>query len=116
METRGLTKSERLRLRRDFDKVFSEGRSVADENLRIVYVENGLDIRRIAVVVRKRIGKAVFRNRLRRLIKEVFRLNKEYFPNGMDYVFVVREGMKDRRDIGYWEMEKIIKRLLEKLR
>ncbi len=116
METRRLRKEERLRLRKDFDRIFSFGRSVSDENLRIIFVKNGLGIRRIGIIIRKKIGKAVFRNRLRRLVKEVFRLNKEKFPKGYDYVFIVREGLKGRRDIKYFEMEEIILKLLERLK
>ncbi len=114
MEARRLRREERLRLRRDFDRVFSEGRSVHDENLRIVYVENGLGYPRFAVVVRKKLGKAVYRNRLKRLIREVFRLNKEKFPS-VDMVFVVRDGLKGRKNIKYWDVERIVLKLLEKM-
>ena len=115
METRRLTRQERLRLRRDFDRVFSEGKSVYNDYLRLVYIKNGLDHPRIAVVVRKKIGKAVFRNRLRRLVKEVYRLNKEKFPK-IDAVFVFRDKAKNLKGIKYRDMEKIVLDLVEKLR
>jgi ribonuclease P protein component len=115
VETRRLTKEERLRLRRDFDRIFSQGRSVHNAYLRLVYIENGLDHPRIAIVVKKKIGKAVFRNRLRRLVREVYRLNKEKFPN-VDVVFVFRDRAKDLKKPSYWDMERIVLDLVEKMR
>ena len=115
MEARRLTREERLRLRRDFDRVFREGRSVANEYLRLVYVENGLDHPRMGVVTRKRLGKAVFRNRLRRLAREFFRLNKEKFPR-VDVVFYFRDGSRELRGMKYRQFEEMALRLLEMMR
>ena len=114
MEAHRLSREERLRLRRDFDRVFSSGKSVSNDYLRAVYVENGLDHPRFAVVVKKKIGKAVFRNRIKRLIREVYRLNKEKFPN-VDVVFVVRDNMKDMKGIKYEDMKRIVLSLVEKM-
>ncbi len=44
---------------------------------------------RLAVVVRKKIGKAVKRNRIRRIVKEFFRINQYSLPRG-DYVVIVK--------------------------
>ncbi len=116
METRCLTREERLRLKRDFDAVFQEGKSVANEYLRIVYRKNGKALTRIGVVIKKKIGKAVYRNRLRRLIKEVFRNNKREFPKGYDLVFIVKEGLRDWKEIKYQDMLKIVLELVKRLR
>ncbi len=115
VETRRLTKEERLRLKRDFRRVFTKGKSVSNDYVRLVYLENGLDHPRIAVVVRKKIGKAVFRNRLRRLVKEFYRLNKERFPN-YDVVVLFREKSKNLRDAKLDDIGKILTELLEKLK
>ncbi len=115
METRRLTKEERLRLKRDFRRVFTKGKSVSNDYVRLVYLENGLDHPRIAVVVRKKIGKAVFRNRLRRLVKEFYRLNKERFPN-YDVVVLFREESKNLKGVKLDDIGKILTELLEKLK
>ena len=115
METRRLTREERLRLKRDFKRVFTEGRSVSNEYVRLVYKENGLGHPRIAVVVRKKIGKAVYRNRLRRLVKEFYRLNKEKFPN-YDVVVLFREKSKNLKGAKLDDIGEILTELLEKLK
>ena len=117
METRSLKKEERLRLRRDFDRVFSKGESVKNEYLRVVFTKNEIGFRRIGVVVRRKIGKAVYRNRLRRLIKEVFRNNKDIFPESVDVVFLVRDGLKGmEKGMNYWKMLEMVRDVLNKMK
>jgi ribonuclease P protein component len=51
---------------------------------------NGLGHPRLGLTVPRRVGKAVRRNRLKRLLREAFRLNQHELPQGMDYVVLVR--------------------------
>lgn len=82
----------RIRLQRDFDRIFSRRISAADERLIVYGCENGLPHPRVAVSVPRKIGKAVRRNRWRRLIREAFRLLRERLPPGLDLVVVARPG------------------------
>ncbi len=117
METGSLSRRERLRLRRDFDRVFKEGKSVLEDFLRVIYVENGLDLRRMGIVVKKRLGKAHVRNRLKRLVREAFRRNKGIFPQGIDMVFVFRGDDVERvRNLKYSDVEDVLKKLAERMR
>ena len=45
---------------------------------------------RIGITVSKKLGKAVVRNRVRRRLREVYRLNEELFAPGWDIVVVAR--------------------------
>lgn len=47
---------------------------------------------RLGVTVSRRVGIAVVRNRIKRILREVFRLHSEWFDAGRDYVFVARSG------------------------
>jgi len=116
VETRRLTREERLRLRRDFRKVFKNGKSVYNEYFRIVYVKNDIGLRRMAVLIKKKIGKAVYRNRIRRLVKEFFRNNKGKFPESVDMVFLAREKLKGKKKIYYKDVEKMILNLVERMK
>jgi len=54
---------------------------------------NSLGRARMAVVVSTRHGKAIRRNRIKRLCREAFRLCREELPCGYDYVLRPKEGV-----------------------
>ena len=89
------TKKEHLLKGKQYDAVFKNGRSVRDDQLRIQNAPNGLDYSRIGLVVGRKVGNAVRRNRVKRLFREVFRLNREGLPKGFDFVFLPVPGYQD---------------------
>lgn len=52
--------------------------------------KNRTDTNRVGVTVSKKLGKAVIRNRVRRRLREVYRLNESAFQSGYDIVVVAR--------------------------
>jgi ribonuclease P protein component len=83
-------KHEHLRRAADFRRVY-ERRRAASNNWLIVYAcENGLPYLRLGLSVSRKVGRAVQRNRLRRLYREAFRLTRHEMPGGLDLVLVPR--------------------------
>ncbi|MBX6314728.1 MAG: ribonuclease P protein component [Isosphaeraceae bacterium] len=82
---------ERIRDPKDFRRAF-EGRKSASDAVLVVYAaQNGLDHPRLGISVsRKKIRRAVARNRVKRLLREAFRLSKAELPSGVDLVVVPR--------------------------
>jgi len=110
-------KKERLRLRKDFDRVFKEGKVVQNDYLVMLYRKNGLGYSRIGIVVKKRFGKAHDRNRIKRWIREIYRRWKMEFPKGYDYVFLTRKKLSDEfEDTNFWEIKEKIHDLLERMK
>lgn len=82
--------SESLKSGRDFRRVYSTGKSVADHNLVMYVRKNDSETNRLGISVSKKVGNSVVRHHLTRLIREVYRLHEEMFRNGLDIVVVVR--------------------------
>jgi ribonuclease P protein component len=81
---------EHLRRPTDFRRMY-EGRRSASDGWLIVYAcEKGLPHSRLGLSVSRKIGTATFRNRLRRLYREAFRLTRHAMPTGLDLVLIPR--------------------------
>ena len=52
--------------------------------------KNRTDTNRVGITVGKKLGHAVVRNRVRRRLREVYRLNEDKFQSGWDIVVVAR--------------------------
>ena len=85
-----LPKSRHLRLPGEFKAAY-DGRVRESRGPLTVYgLPNGLGYPRLGMSVARKVGTAVRRNRIRRLIRESFRLMQHDLPEGYDLVVVVR--------------------------
>jgi ribonuclease P protein component len=80
----------RLSGARNFERVFEARCSASDGHLVVYAVQNGLSFCRIGLSVSRKFGPAVRRNRIKRLIRESFRLSRQALPDGFDLVCVPR--------------------------
>jgi ribonuclease P protein component len=102
-----LTKKERLLNRTDFVNLNRSGKRYHTRHFLVIFKKNGLGITRLGVTVSKKTGNAVKRNRTKRLIREFFRLNKAYLPQGYDIVVAAK------KDASYLDLRKTKKELAE---
>jgi ribonuclease P protein component len=101
-----------LTRRRDFEKVFREGIRSSSKYL-VVYARlNGLEFNRIGLAIGKKVGIAVTRNRIRRLLKEAVRMALTDIPLHFDYVVIAtRHTAEGTFDDFVQELKQFIKRL-----
>lgn len=102
----------RLRKKDEFIKVY-EGKNYFNcGKLSFYILENNLPYCRLGVSIPKKVGKSVVRNRIKRLIREGFRINHRFFKKGYDIVVNVR---KNGSELTFKEISEIFQKLSEKL-
>jgi len=79
-----------LRKNHEFKRLYSKGKSAASQCAVVYCRRNGMPENRLGVTVSTKLGGAVVRNRIRRRLKEVYRLNEEKLAAGYDIVLVAR--------------------------
>ena len=82
---------ERLHKRKDFLRIYRQGKRIYTATLVAYFVWNKLDRHRLGVTVSRKIGKAATRNRIKRRVRELFRTSKSSGTPGFDIVVNVRK-------------------------
>jgi ribonuclease P protein component len=103
-------REDRLRTKREFDRVRKDGRRAATDSIVLCVAPS--ERKRLGVIVSAQVGNAVVRNRLKRIFRELFRLQKESFPDG-DCVVIARP---KAAKIENTEVRKQLDRVLEKIK
>jgi ribonuclease P protein component len=91
-------RSLRIRRQADFDRIYEQSVVAADSVLVVRGCRNGLATPRLGLTVSRKVGKAVVRNRWKRLIREAFRRSRGELPDGLD--LVVRPSRDAEPDYG----------------
>ncbi|KAF1085909.1 Ribonuclease P protein component [Sporotomaculum syntrophicum] len=96
----------------DYRKVYNSGISLTNRYVVIFVSKNNQSNKRFGFSVSKKIGKAVKRNYIRRRLKEICRLNENWFQNGYDYIFIARKGIDEvSYNILVGSLEKLVYRI-----
>ena len=101
--------TERLRKDSDFRRVYKHGKSFANRYLVMYIMRNNLEYNRVGISVSKKVGKAIVRNKVKRRIRESFRLDVDKkIKSGYDRVAI--------SDMQYNEINKSMKHLVNKFK
>lgn len=114
-------KAERLTLKRDIDNLFDTGRPVSVAPLRLIYrpaATRDVPVKVLVTVPRKKFKRAVHRNRIKRLIREAWRLNRQQLFNHLSstiYLDMAFIYVGDKTDISFSEIESSLVKGFEKI-
>ena len=76
----------------DFRRVLRQGQRAGDLRLVIWALPNDLEFTRLGLIVGRKHGNAVRRNRIKRVLREAFRLSRRRLPRGLDLACAPRAG------------------------
>lgn len=102
----------RIKKNEDFQTVFKQGKSIANRQF-VIYMLQKPEERefRIGLSVSKKIGNAVTRNRVKRLIRQVFLEEKHRIASGNEFIIIAR---KPAADMNYHEVKSSLNHLFRK--
>lgn len=92
-----LNKSEILRDKRDFNYVYTNGRSYANKNLVVHVLKDERHNGKVGFAAGKKLGGAVVRNRVKRLLREAYRLCKENLRKDVAIILMGRKNLVDAK-------------------
>lgn len=107
-----MKKKNRIKKNEDFQKVFKHGKSMANRQFVIYMLDQPEEKEfRLGLSVSKKIGNAVTRNRIKRLIRQVFMEEKENLKTGTDYIVIARNPASE---MNYHEVQSSLMHLFRK--
>jgi len=109
-----LPKENRLKKRKDFERVLTKGEIKGNDLLVLKKIENGLQVSRFGFIVSRKISnKAVVRNKIKRRLREIVRvfLKEKRIMSGYDVVVFAKKGI-EKQD--FWVIKEKTKDLLKK--
>jgi len=75
----------------EFKRIYNKGNSTASKFVAVYYMKNHSMINRLGITVSTKLGGAVQRNRIRRRLKEIYRLNEHKLCIGYNIIIVARQ-------------------------
>jgi ribonuclease P protein component len=107
----GIPRTNRLRRNSEFGRVRASGRSWANRWLVLAVTANDLDLVRVGVTASRRLGGAVVRSRVRRLIREAVRPWLGRISGGWDLVFIARAPLASA---SFQKVDQVVAQLLHR--
>jgi len=107
-----LKKSNRLKKKEDFDRVLKEGKAFKESFLLLKIKKNKLISNRFGFIISQKVSKkAVARNKIKRRLSELIRINLDKLKKGIDGIFIVLPGLEKK---SFKELKEIIINIFKK--
>ena len=97
----------------EFKAVIAKRRRLGNNVLALYVASNGRQYSRLGVSIGRTAGNAAVRNRFKRLMREVFRLNRDRIPAGFDYVTIASS--KAAKELTFENVRELFLKLTEKI-
>ena len=81
----------RIKDSRDFENIIKTGMKLSNKYFVIYYKEKFSKYSRFGVSLSKKFGNAVKRNKYKRILREIIRINQNKFKNDYDYIIIMKK-------------------------
>lgn len=107
-----MIKTVSLKKNYEFMRAYKKGRFYAGKFIILYALDNNSNINRLGITTGKKVGGSVLRNRIKRLVRENYRMLESFVKSGYDMVFVARSTTTPPN---FTDIKKEMKYLLKKL-
>ena len=108
-----MQRSESLKKNQDFQKVYRNGTSKGNRYLVMYVLKNQYMKNRLGISVSKKVGNSVSRNRIKRLIKENYRLLEKDIKENNSLVILWKKSV-DKEEADFYKIKEDMKQIFEK--
>ena len=102
-----------IKRRHEFKQLFSKGKIVYNKNFTFYYLKNKLSINQLGIAVSKKSGNAVDRNRIKRLIRENYKILEDNLSTGYNILFSVNKKSEIEK-LNFYDVKKEMEKSLKK--
>ena len=104
-----MKKFEIVKEHKDFDDIIASGKYIKNKYVVIYNKESNFEYPRFGVAVGKKVGHAVTRNKLKRILRMILTNNKKLFKKNHDYIII---GKRSALEVDYSALENSIKEII----
>ncbi len=93
MTRQSFRRNERIRRKKEYDAIYRQGIRRHSAHFTVITTRSSSGVSRLGLTVSRKVGNAVKRNRIKRLLREFFRLNRSRFPVPLDIVIIPKRNL-----------------------
>jgi len=100
-----------LKRKKDFQRAIQRGRKIEKDFLVLKFFKNSLKTTRISFVVSQKVSKkASSRNKIKRRLREIIKINLPDLKPGYDLIFFTKKGIIEKN---FWEIKEVVGQILK---
>lgn len=81
----------RIKEKSEFEDIIKNGKKYGNSYFAIYYKDRKKDFSRFGITLSKKYGNAVKRNKYKRILREIIRINQKKFKNNYDYIIIMKK-------------------------